>query len=69
MLKWCSWKGLTLNCSSIFTMFPTDRGMCCAFNMRKAEEMFKQSKYTEHMAKLIGRDRERSFQDAKVPEW
>ena len=34
-----------MNCSSIFTMFPTDRGMCCAFNMKKADDMFKASRY------------------------
>ena len=58
-----------MNCSSIFTMFPTDRGMCCAFNMKKAEDMFKESKYTEMMTELMGRDRERSFQDSSLPDW
>jgi hypothetical protein len=69
MLKSCSWKGISLNCSSIFTMFPTDRGMCCSFNMEKADKMFRQSKYTEMMNKLMDRDRSKSFEDSTVPSW
>jgi hypothetical protein len=68
MLKSCTWKGLSLPCSSIFTMFPTDRGMCCSFNMKKANALFRQSKYTQMMDKLINRDRRMSFEDATVPE-
>jgi hypothetical protein len=68
MLKSCTWKGLSLPCSSIFTMFPTDRGMCCSFNMEKANALFRQSKYTQMMDKLINRDRRMSFEDATVPE-
>ena len=41
MIKRCIWKGVRVSCSSIFSMYPTDRGMCCSFNMQKAEEMFK----------------------------
>ena len=47
MLKWCSWKGVTLDCASIFTLFPTNRGMCCSFNMQRADQMFKRSKYRD----------------------
>ncbi len=45
LLKRCTWKGVVLNCSAIFRTFPTDRGMCCAFNMIKADELFKESQY------------------------
>ena len=69
ILKWCAWKGLRLNCSSIFTMFPTDRGMCCSFNMLKAEEMFRESKYRDSIAKFTQRDRDMSFDDSTVPDW
>ena len=27
-LKYCEWKGIAMNCSNIFTTFPTDIGMC-----------------------------------------
>ncbi len=36
MLKKCYWKGRRIDCAAIFTTFPTDRGMCCTFNMHKA---------------------------------
>ena len=35
MLKKCFWKGRRLDCAAIFTVFPTDRGMCCTFNMKE----------------------------------
>ena len=46
-IKKCSWKGEEISCPSIFEMVPTDRGMCCSFNMEKAENIFQKSKYTE----------------------
>ena len=69
MIKWCSWKGVKLDCPSIFTLFPTNRGMCCSFNMQKADEMFKRSKYREHMKRLSQRDKEFSFDNSTMPEW
>ena len=45
VLKRCYWKDKPINCSSIFRTRPTDRGMCCSFNMEKAEEIFKESQY------------------------
>ena len=69
LLKWCSWKGKRLNCSSIFSMFPTDRGMCCSFNMQKAEEMFKESQYQERMTSLTKRDKALTFDSSAVPGW
>ena len=69
MIKWCSWKGVRLDCPSIFTLFPTNRGMCCSFNMQKADEMFKKSKYREHMERLTKRDKEFSFDNSTLPEW
>ena len=49
IIKKCYWKGKEMNCPSIFKTLPTDRGMCCVFNMNKAEEIFQESIY----AKLI----------------
>ena len=45
MLKKCIWKGEAMPCSELFKTFPTDQGMCCTFNMKKADEMFKDSQY------------------------
>ncbi len=38
VLKKCFWKGRIIDCSAIFEVFPTDRGMCCSFNMHKVTE-------------------------------
>ncbi len=43
MVKRCIWKGMPINCASIFKTFPTDRGMCCTFNMANVDDMFKES--------------------------
>ena len=39
-LRYCQWNGLEIPCSDIFSSFPTDQGMCCAFNMKAAEDIF-----------------------------
>ena len=43
--------------------------MCCSFNMLRAEEMFRESKYRESVAKFTQRDKNMSFQDSTVPDW
>ena len=58
-----------MNCSSIFTMYPTDRGMCCTFNKQKANEMFKQNRYQEHIEKFSDQDKSLSFEDSTPPSW
>ena len=68
-MKWCAWKGVRVSCASIFTMFPTDRGMCCSFNMQRAEEMFRDSKYKELITKFEQRDKNMSFDNSTIPEW
>ena len=50
-------------------MFPTDRGMCCSFNMQRAEEMFRDSKYKELITKFEQRDKNMSFYNSTIPEW
>ena len=45
MIKYCEWKGQKVPCSAIFQTSPTDRGMCCTFNLQAAEEMFKDEQY------------------------
>ena len=43
----CSWKGEEVPCEDVFEVSPTDRGMCCAFNMKGAEEIFRESRYSK----------------------
>ena len=50
-------------------MFPTDRGMCCSFNMQKAEQMFRESMYKKFIANLEQRDKDMSFENSTIPEW
>ena len=47
IIKKCFWKEREIDCPTIFKTMPTDRGMCCVFNMKKAEELYKKSEYEE----------------------
>ena len=49
-------------------MQPTDRGMCCSFNKRKADEMFNASPYQEQLTRLAEQDKEKSGLSSEVPE-
>ena len=69
MIKKCFWKGMRLNCSSVFTMHPSDRGMCCSFNKEKADEMFKQNRYRENMEFLRDQDKRLSREKSDIPPW
>ena len=46
-IKKCFWKEQEMDCPTIFKTMPTDRGMCCVFNMKKAEEIYKKSEYED----------------------
>ena len=56
MLKSCIWKGQEYQCNLLFQNVPTDQGMCCSFNMKKAEEMFKESQYQKLVQKMQEED-------------
>ena len=45
ILKACYWKGKNIPCAAIFYPIPTDRGMCCAFNMNPLNEIFNGETY------------------------
>ena len=61
MLKGCFWKGIEVPCSNVFDTFPTDQGMCCTFNINKAEEMFTKGRYTDMVQFMQQRDRNSSY--------
>ena len=65
IIKKCSWKGKEISCPAIFEMQPTDRGMCCSFNMEKAENIFQKSKYTE----LISQAQKETFENRQVQDY
>ena len=51
MLKSCYWKGVKMPCSAIFKTMPTDRGMCCSFNLMEAEKLFREGPFVESVTR------------------
>ena len=56
LLKACIWRGETMPCSQIFKAVPSDIGMCCAFNMKKAEEIFEENQYRKSITRMQMKD-------------
>ena len=70
MIKSCKWQGQFLPCSEIFKPFPTDSGMCCSFNMKKANEMFKANQYQELVKQMQENDKKYSLnKNDNVENW
>ena len=69
LIKRCYWKGRKISCSAIFLTRPTDRGMCCTFNMEKADNIFKKSKYATALSTMQQQDFKYGFDDGTYPEW
>ena len=57
LIKHCVWKGRAINCSQVFTMTPTDKGMCCRFDLKKSKNVFIGNLFTETMEKLQTQDK------------
>ena len=53
MIKYCEWKGRRLPCSALFKTSPSDRGMCCTFNVQEAEKMFQDREYGVSIGMVI----------------
>ena len=68
VIKRCQWKGEQISCASLFSMRPTDRGMCCTFNSGKVDSIFREGKYTAQIQKLEEQDKEHAFEKRDVPE-
>lgn len=68
-IKRCYWKNRPISCNAIFQKRPTDRGMCCSFNMEKAENILKESKYAYAISSRQEDEKERGFEVSEVPEW
>ena len=65
MIKQCFWKGKEISCASIFKTLPTDRGMCCTFNMEKAEEIFINSTYSNLVKTMHEQDLSNRYKEIK----
>lgn len=55
LIKQCLYKGMEVNCSSIFKMAPTDRGMCCVLTLRK-DSIFVENRFSKTVEKLQRQD-------------
>ncbi len=66
-LKYCEWNGLAIPCSAIFSTFPTERGMCCSFNMKAAEDIFLGETYSKLIQNLQQSDKNYSFERGQLP--
>ena len=69
LLKKCYWKNKPVPCNAIFQKRPTDRGMCCSFNMDKANAMLKDSKYTKVVSRRQSEEKKNGFEMNDTPEW
>ena len=68
-VKRCYWKGKKISCNSIFQKQPTEQGMCCSFNMKKAEEMLRYSRYKESVTTRQLEENQMAFEKDEKPEW
>ena len=68
-IKRCYWKNKPISCNSIFQKRPTDRGMCCSFNMEKAEQILKGSKYTNAISLRQEEEGKNGFEKDEKPQW
>ena len=68
-IKRCYWKKTPISCNAIFQKRPTDSGMCCSFNIKKAELVLKESKYTSTIATRQKYDLENGFKSGQKPDW
>jgi len=67
LLKYCEWRGMPISCAAIFTTFPTDKGMCCSFNMKASDEIFRGNVYPTVVKNLQEWDKNNSFSNSTLP--
>ena len=70
VIKRCYWKDVEMPCPLIIETTSTDYGMCCTFNIEKAENIYRQSKFSHLTSTLQISDKEASFYDElELPDW
>jgi len=65
LLKYCEWQGQKVPCSAIFTKFPTDQGLCCAFNMEAADATLNEVTYSKLISDLQKSDLKLALESKK----
>ena len=68
-IKKCYWKDKLVSCNAIFQKRPTDQGMCCSFNMEKAENIFQESMYKDAIVMRQREDEINGFEIGEHPRW
>ena len=68
-IKKCLWKNQPISCNSIFQKRPTEKGMCCSFNMKNAEEILKSSNYKDSIVMRQKEEAGMAFQESQRPRW
>ena len=61
IIKRCYWRSELVDCASIFVTRSTDRGMCCAFNVGNANEIYRSTNYGVFTKKMQTRMEAESF--------
>lgn len=61
IIKRCYWRSELVDCASIFVTRSTDRGMCCAFNVGNANEIYKSTNYGKVTKKMQRKMKAESF--------
>ena len=69
VLKYCQWRGIPIECAAIFQTFPTDSGVCCSFNLKAAEDIYKGERYTHLVKNLQGFEKQHSLFNSSLPDW
>ena len=69
ILKKCTRKEVEVPCSAIFQKFPTDKGLCCTFNQRAAEDIFSETDYLKAIKVMQKNDKIQSFYNITVPQF
>ena len=68
-MKQCKWKGKEIACSSIFRKVATDNGICCGFNIKEADKIFAESRYTTLVTELETTEKKYAIENSSLPLW
>ena len=66
VIKRCFWQGMEVNCSSIFQKRPTERGICCSFNAKETNELFRNTTYRKMVSLMQKQDELYSIDDSSI---
>ncbi len=61
LVKNCEWRGIPVACSQIFSTFPTDEGLCCSFNMKAAEDIYRKSIFRDNLQTIQSLDKKNAL--------